>query len=353
MAKRQPTHAHLNSAGAKFAFAALIALSFLFAQSVMTTARADKKPNYGRIKISTTPGGYPILIDGKPAGETTTSDRLLDLPPGLHTVEILFPNGETWTREFNVNAGRIYCIGLAYAPKSISIPPPLPCPYPVNVSAPSAVNDGDVITFAADVAYGGSSALNYTWTVSPASARILNGAGTPSITVDTTGLGKQKVQAILVVDDGSGERLCRQTAQAATNVIPLPPPPKNKCYDCFPFTAFDDTKARLDNLAIELQNNPTAQGYIIAYAGRGSRAGQADRLIKRAKDYLIQSRGMDPSRLTVINGGYRDTDYFELWVVPQGAEPPQPTPTMGSAETQPGAMPPATPTRTRRSRRSY
>jgi hypothetical protein len=348
MANRQEATIYSNAIRVKFAFA-LIALSFLFAQSLLTSVYADKKPNYGRIKISTTPGGYPILIDGQPAGETTASDRLLDLPPGTHTVEIVFPNDERWTREFNVNAGRVYCIGLAYAPKSIPIPARIPCPYPVNVSAPSVVNDGDVITFTADVAYSGSSALNYTWTVSPASARIMSGAGTPTIMVDTTGLGKQRVAAILVVDDGSGERTCRQTAQANTNVIPLAPPiVKQKCYDCFPFTAFDDTKARLDNLAIELQNAPTSQGYIIAYAGRDSRAGQADRLIKRAKDYMVKQRGIDASRISVINGGYRDTDYFELWVVPQGAESPQPTPTTMQPAND---VTPGTNMRPRRSRR--
>jgi hypothetical protein len=348
MAKRQEARTHSTAVRAKLIFAALIALSFLFAQSLVATAYADKKPNYGRVKISTTPGGYPILIDGQPAGETTLQARLLDLPPGLHTVEIIFPNDERWTREFNVNAGRVYCIGLDYAPKSIPLPAKLPCPYPVNVSAPSVVNDGDVITFASDVAYAGSSALNYTWTISPASARIISGAGTPSIMVDTTGLGKQHVTAILVVDDGSGERTCRQTAQANTNVIPLPPIVKQKCYDCFPFTAFDDTKARLDNLAIELQNSPGSQGYIIAYAGRSSRAGQADRLIKRAKDYMVNQRGIDASRISVINGGTRDTDYFELWVVPQGAEPPQPTPTAQPGETQQQPMPEARPRRSRR-----
>ena len=347
MAKRQEATAHSNAIRARFAFA-LIALSFLFVQSILTPVRADKKPNYGRVKISTTPGGYPILIDGQPAGETTASERLLDLPPGTHTVEIVFPNDERWTREFNVNAGRVYCIGLAYAPKSIPIPAKLPCPYPVNVSAPSVVNEGDVVTFTSDVAYSGSSALNYTWTISPASARIISGAGTPTIMVDTTGLGTQRVSAILVVDDGSGERTCRQTAQANTNVTGLTPPiVKQKCYDCFPFTAFDDTKARLDNLAIELQNAPSSQGYIIVYAGRGSRAGQADRLIKRAKDYLVNQRGIDAARLSVINGGYRDTDYFELWVVPQGAEAPQPTPTaQGNDTAQPGPN-----VRPRRSRR--
>ncbi len=39
---------------------------------------------------------------------------------------------------------------------------------------------------------------------------------------------------------------------------------------------------------------------------------------------------------SIINGGYRESDYFELWLVPQGAEPPQATPTMQPGDTQPG-----------------
>lgn len=335
MAKRVMPHS--NSTAARFVATALIALSFLFLTGMSNQAYAkDKAAKYGRIKVSTPSGSYPIMLDGQPIGSTTPSERLLDVAPGSHTVEILFPNGERWTREFTVNAGRIYCIGLSFAPRTISIPAKLPCPFPVNVSAPSSVNDGDVITFSADVAYQGSSALNYTWTVSPASARIMSGAGTSTIMVDTAGLGRQAVTAILVVDDGSGEQVCRQTAQASTNVMSMIiPEVKNKCYDCFPFTAFDDTKARLDNLAIELQNAPSSRGYIIAYAGAGSRAGQADKLINRARDYMIKERGIDSSRLTVINGGYRDTDYFELWVVPQGAEAPRATPTIAPGNVQP------------------
>ena len=334
MAKLELARIHSKATGAKFAFAALFALSLLFAQSLLTTAYADKKPTYGRIKISTNPGGNPILVDGKPAGETTVNDRLLDLPPGLHTVEIVFPNGERWTHDFNVAAGRIYCIGLAYAPRSIPIPnKPLCVPYSVNVSAPSAVMEGEQITFSADIQYTGTNALNYTWTVSPPSARIVSGVGTQTIEVDTTGLGNQKVSAILVVDDGSGEPACRTTSQASAIINPHV---KDKCYDCFPFTAFDDTKARLDNLAIELQNAPDSQAYIIVYAGRTSRVGQADMLAKRTMDYLVTARGIDASRIILVNGGYRDTDYFEIWICPPGAKRPEPTPTVQPGDVQPG-----------------
>lgn len=333
----------------KLSFSALFILSLCFAQGV-PEARADKKPAYGRINVSTTPGGYPLLIDGKPAGETTVQARLLDLPPGPHTVEIVFPNGNRWVREFNIVAGRVNCIALNYRARAV-VAPSVPCPYPVNVSAPSSVNEGDTITFASDVSYSGSSALNYTWTVSPPSARIISGTGTPTITVDTTGLGKQNVTAILVVDDGSGEATCRQTAQAVTNIIGVTPPPVvARKFDEFPSIAYDDDKARMDNLAIELQNNPDAQAYIITYSGRTSRAGQGERLSERARSYLTQQRGLDPGRLTIVNGGYRDVDTYEMWIVPQGASTPQPSPTVSPSEARPGPAT-TTPRRSRRSRR--
>ncbi len=311
-----------------------LALALLLALSVGATPAAKKQknkknqPTTGRIEISTNPGGYPVIIDGRPAGETTDYVRVIDLEPGAHPVEILFPNNTPWRQTFQMAAGRRYCIALNYRPTTISVPavPVSPCPYPVNVSAPASVNDGDIITFSADVGYAGQSGLNYTWTVSPPAARILSGAGTPTITVDSTSLGNRRVTAILVVDDGSGDRNCRQTAQASTGIVPPRVLETPRRFDEFPSVAFDDDKARLDNLAIELQNNPGATGYIIAYSGRRSRAGEAERMNDRAVRYLTETRGISRERLQTINGGGRDTNSYELWLVPQGAEPPRPTP---------------------------
>lgn len=330
---------------------ALAAVLALFALAPVQETRAKQKktkpPTTGRIEVSTNPGGYPIFIDGRPAGETTDYVRAIELDPGAHTVEIIFPNNTRWSHVFQIVAGRKDCIALNYRPRTISIPavPTSPCPYPVNVSAPATVNDGDVITFSADVGYAGPSALNYTWTVSPPSARILTGAGTPTITVDSSGLGNRRVTAILVVDDGSGDRSCRQTAQAQTGITAQELRQPAKRFDEFPSVAFDDDKARLDNLAIELQNNPGATGYIIAYSGRRSRPGQADRMGARAADYLVNTRGITRNRLVVINGGTRENNSYELWLVPQGAEPPRPTPVASADDTGPA------PSSSRRARR--
>ncbi len=74
------------------------------------------------------------------------------------------------------------------------------------------------MTFTADAGYQGPSAPNYTWTVSPPAARILSGEGTRSITVDSSGLGNKRVTAILVVDDGSGDRVGRRVGRTSTMV---------------------------------------------------------------------------------------------------------------------------------------
>jgi hypothetical protein len=320
----------------KIAITLSIALSFgLACTSTTAYAKKKRKVKDGRIEITTNPGGFPLMIDGKPEGNTSTDVRVIELEPGHHNIEIALPNGSRWVRDFEIQRGRKLCVNLNYHPKKYTVTKS-PCPYPVNLSAPASVNDGDLITFTSDVAYGGSGALNYTWTVTPSQARIVSGGGTPTITVDSTGLGGQRITATLIADDGSGDPLCRQRAQASTNVtLKTPPPPECKPFDQFPVISFDDEKARLDNLAIELQNSPDAQAYIIVYAGRTSRAGQADMLVRRTTDYLVTQRGIDSRRITMINGGYRDSDFIEIWICPPGAKAPQPTPTVQPGEAQP------------------
>ena len=311
----------------------LTAAFFTFAASAEVSAK-PKKAKYGTIKILTNPGGLLLTIDGKVLGETTTEYRSFDLNPGLHNVSVALPNGKMWTREIEVPAGRVKCVVVNYRPL-----PPLPkspCPYPVNVSAPKTVNEGEIITFAADVEYSGTSGLRYVWTVSPSRARVISGAGTPTINVDSTGLGGQRVIATLAVDDGSADPSCRQTAQSVAVVTA----PERKvivarefdeCNNC----TFDDQKARLDNLVVELQNDPSTRAYIIAYGGRTSPLAQVEILMKRARDYIIEQRGIDAARITTLNGGFREDDSVELWVVPSGAAPPQATPTIQAGEVKP------------------
>src|SRR6185295_12885217 len=112
----------------KFAFAALLALTFCMAHPAANVYANKKKPaKYGSIKILSTPGGLPIEIDGQAQGVTTADYRSFDLNPGVHTVVITLPSGQRWTREIDLAAGRIKCVAINYHPA-----PPLPkspCPY--------------------------------------------------------------------------------------------------------------------------------------------------------------------------------------------------------------------------------
>ncbi|MEP6820454.1 MAG: hypothetical protein ABJA18_13035 [bacterium] len=322
----------------KLALAALLALTFCMANPASTAyAKKRKLAKYGSIKILSTPAGLPIAIDGRAEGVTTTDYRSFDRDPGLHTVVITLPNGQRWTREIDLQAGRIKCVAINFR----SSPPVAnsPCPYPVSLSVDAEVKEGDVITFSTDTAYSGNALLNYTWTLNPGTAKILTNVGN-KITVDSTGLGGQRVTATAVVDDGSGDAACRQTAQASTYVRPPeiivhPSRQFDVCCSC----SRDDVKARLDTLAVELQNDPTTKTYVIVYGGRSSRIGQADLLGDLALKYLTTDRGIDGSRITIINGGFREEDCVEMWIVPSGATPPQPTPTVQAGDARPAAAP--------------
>ena len=314
----------------KFAFIALFAFVF-FAAPASTASAKSKKAKYGTIKIQTNPAGLMLVIDGKPRGETTMDYRAFDLDAGLHTVQVRLPNGKYWTHELELPAGRVKCVVVNYRPL-----PPLPkspCPFPVNISAPGQVTEGEIITFTADVAYSGNASLNYTWKVTPASAAIISGLGTSTLNVDSTGLGGQRIIATLTADDGSPDPACAQSAQAVAIIAPIKKVAivareYDECKNC----TFDDQKARLDNLAVELQNDPTTRAYIIAYGGRMSPVGQVEKLMSRAREYIVTQRGISASRLTVVNGGYREDDSVELWIVPSGAAAPQATPTVQAGE---------------------
>jgi hypothetical protein len=88
--------------------------------------------------------------------------------------------------------------------------------------------------------------------------------------------------------------------------------------------------ARMDNVAIESQNNPEAIVYIIAYKSVDILPSQIEshRLLVRARNYLVTTRGIDAPRIVTVDGGFREKETTELWLVPPGAAPPVPSDTV-------------------------
>lgn len=191
------------------------------------------------------------------------------------------------------------------------------CPA-IEITCPTNIAIDQLVTFTSR--YSGGVPANitpvYNWTVS--AGTIIEGQGTDTIKVDTKGLAGETVRASLSM--GGYNLEC--AADCAVS-IPLPRVVSRR-FDEFPDISRNDEKARLDNFGIELQNDPTSVGYVIVYPGRASKRAEVQDHFGRVIDYLVNSRGMDKSRIRTIEGPKRDHIFVELWVTPQGATPPNP-----------------------------
>ncbi|HEX7957363.1 MAG TPA: PKD domain-containing protein, partial [Pyrinomonadaceae bacterium] len=300
-------------------------------------------PTSNTVQLSATatdPDGDTLLYTYSTTGGRVSGDgpnATLDLTgvaPGTYTVTVEVDDG---------------CGCIAFTSTTVTVercncvlrptPTPQPCPT-VSVSCPSEpVRAGQPITFTANVSGGDSGVTpTFNWTVS--AGTISTGQGTSSITVDTTGLPDNS-SVTATVDVGGFDRSCQASNSCTTGVTAR----TSRKIDEYGNIRFNDEKARLDNFAIELQNDPTAQGYLVCYGGRRGRTGEAQRRCDRAKDYLVTTRGITSDRIVTVDGGFREDLTVELWIVPSGATPPQNTPTVDPSEVR------ATPAPTRRGRR--
>lgn len=261
------------------------------------------------------PGGNPIKYkwttsDGTIIGEgPVVTWNLAGLKPGYHKASLDIQSiGNDGTCQ-------------AFSSVSVLVNPcaevkPV-CPA-IEISCPTNVAIDQPLTFTSR--YSGGVPANitpvYNWTVS--AGTIIAGQGTDTIKVDTKGLGGQTVRASLSM--GGYNLEC--AADCAVS-IPLPKMVGRK-FDEFPDISRNDEKARLDNFGIELQNDPTATGYVIVYPGRASKRAEVQDHFGRVVDYLVNSRGMDTNRIKTIEGPKRDQLHVELWVTPSGATPPNP-----------------------------
>jgi hypothetical protein len=192
--------------------------------------------------------------------------------------------------------------------------------------------------------------LLYTW--STTGGRI-TGDGA-NVTWDLSGVQPGTYTASVEVDDGCGCIAFSSTTvtveRCTCELIPIPPTPEPTVaptpadipavtptpqqFDTYGRIARNDEKARLDNFAVALQNDPGASGYIIAYGGRRGPAGEAQTRADFAKNYLVNSRGIDAGRLATLDGGFREEATTELWLVPSGASPPTASPNVDASEVQ-------------------
>lgn len=209
---------------------------------------------------------------------------------------------------------------------------PASCPA-VKVSCPDSVEVGADLTFTASVS-GGPSAVTptYNWTVSAGS--IKSGQGTSTIVVDTAGTGGQTITA--TVDVGGYARECSTSHSCTTSVAEKARPAVK--FGEYVTRDLSANKKMLDDFVIALQNDPEAQGYLIAYGGKTSGPNDAQKAADNATDYTMNTRKMDGARTLSGVGGYREEPTIELWIAPPGGAPPMATPTVAAEDVKPASQ---------------
>jgi hypothetical protein len=100
-------------------------------------------------------------------------------------------------------------------------------------------------------------------------------------------------------------------------------------YDAFSPRSFEVTEARLDNFAIEAQNDPSMKVYVIVYAGQRTRASEVAAYVRRIREWLVNKRGIEDKRVSIMDGGRRDELTVELFLFPPSLPPPAALPMVG------------------------
>ena len=280
------------------------------ATSVMLCAR-DATQGSPRVRlnaVATSPDGLPIRYTWKTTGGRIDGDGatpvwdLTGVAPGTYIASV------------DVTTGDARCTAFATIPVAVIECAPLRevCPN-ISIVGPDTVTTGAPVTFSAELS-GGTTGVQpvYNWTVS--AGTITSGQGTPSITVSTAGLSGQDVRASLTIN-GYGGLNC-----AASFSVPVQAERvRSRQFDEIGNITRNGEKARLDLFASELQNDPHASGYILAWGGK---PGQAQKRAADLKAYLVNTRGLEASRIVVQSGRTGGDLRMQFWLVPMGAEPP-------------------------------
>jgi hypothetical protein len=213
-----------------------------------------------------------------------------------------------------------------------------PCPT-IQVQAPSSkiLRDGQPVTFGVNIA-GGDPNVVPTLVWNTTAGTIVAGQGTRSIQVDSTGAG---VNREIVADLWIGGLAPECVSQASGMVRVAGPPVKVDEFGELP------VEKENERLAAFVTSLPHAndQVVVIAYAGRNNVRGFAGNGLRRIRTQLgIAGAPLD--RVSITDGGFREEPAYELWLVPEGSEPPRATPTVDRKEivypqTVPARRPPA------------
>lgn len=173
------------------------------------------------------------------------------------------------------------------------------------------------------------SGLKFSWTTSR--GVITKGKDSNSIAIDST--GEYPGVLTVTVEVKGLPRSCPKTASSSPMLYPRES--SSTKIEEYGDVGFDVEQNYLDLLAQRLRDDPGAMPWIIAYAGRAAYENEAIERAEQAKRYLVEKHGIEPGRVVVLDGGFREVRTVELWLAEQGAlNDPFATPTLKRNQVQ-------------------
>jgi outer membrane protein OmpA-like peptidoglycan-associated protein len=254
---------------------------------------------------------YGWTTTGGKASDTSSISNIdtAGLAPGSYTVAGHVAEG--------TKAGQSADCSAEFTVKPFG-PPTIACS-----ANPSSVNPGDSSTITAE----GSSPQNRPLSYSYSSPSGQISGSTNSATLNTAGIAPGEITVTCNVVDDSG-----QTASATTRVMisaPAPSPVAKTEALCTidfgrdkrrPSRVDNEGKACLDDVALNLQRSSDARFAVVGNSGPAETRGSslaAERAVN-TRAYLVDEKGIDPSRIEVRTGS-AGTPSVQNYLVPSGA----------------------------------
>ncbi|HVC46824.1 MAG TPA: hypothetical protein VND90_06225 [Terracidiphilus sp.] len=270
--------------------------------------------------------------DGVTGSGTTAAVNTASLAPGNYTVKGEVKEGKKGKE--GLKPGQTADCSATYTVKQFE-PPTVSCS-----ANPSTIKPGDTCTVTATGVSPQNRPLTYSYS---AASGTINGNGNTA-TFSSTGAPTGPVDLTCKVSDDKG-----QTASAdATVTIEAPPPPPTPHAEALCPVSFDmdkrrptrvnnEAKACLDEVALDLQKQADAKVVIVgtsdakekAMAAREEKRAMHHHHVKveddaaqravNAKAYLVDEKGIDPSRISVATST-EDGQTAANYLVPAGAD---------------------------------
>lgn len=103
--------------------------------------------------------------------------------------------------------------------------------------------------------------------------------------------------------------------------------PKAERFALIPYPDATEMSIRISRFVKVLRKKPTAKAYVIVYPGGEYQMEFAKAILRRSGEQLKENK-IASSRIVLLEGGFREHNMAELFIVPKGAVPPIPTPTV-------------------------